>query len=368
MWQASKRRWPLIIVLTAIVLVLLLTYALRTVLLPFILGLIFAYAVLPAFSWVEKRLPVKGRFQDFKRIGLIVVAYILIVGLAGVLGTLVFFAIRDSFVTFGENASSYFSGAVNTLQSWTQALRDFFPAEYRQQVDQFILEAGNSFWSALKSGTMSSLKAVPSTLSLFLGLATLPIFLFYLLKDWEKLSNGLYSGIPSWASADFKATVSIIGVILGRYVRAELVLGLVVGLLDLAGLLILRIHLAPVLAILGGLGELVPIVGPLLAGVTATIIALATAPDKAIWVALLFLTVQGLENLLLVPRIHGGFMRVHPAIVLVVLAVGTKVAGIWGLILSVPLTATVFAVYQQVVIAPQNGTQVPLNNDKNMAT
>jgi predicted PurR-regulated permease PerM len=127
----------------------------------------------------------------------------------------------------------------------------------------------------------------------------------------------------------------------------------------------LQIQLAPVLAVLGGIGELVPIVGPIFAGVTATIIALATAPEKAIWVALVFLLVQGVENLLLVPRIQGGFMRVHPAIVLIVVAVGAKIVGIWGLILAVPVTATVFAIYQQAIIAPQNGVQVTLNSDDN---
>ncbi len=367
MWQALQRRWPLVVVLTSIVLVLLLTYVLRTVLLPFMLGLIFAYAVLPVFSWVERRLPVQCRYRNLKRLGLIIAAYILVVGLVGLLGTLLFFAVRDNFVTFGQNAVSYFSGAVETLQSWTGVIRDFFPVEFRQQVDQFVLDAGNSFWNSLKSGAVDSVSSIPSTFSFFLGLATLPVFLFYLLLDWEKLSDGLYSGIPNWATADFKATVSIIGVILGRYVRSVLVLGLVVGTLDLIGLLILGIKLAPVLAILGGLGELVPIVGPLFSGITAVIITLATEPDKAIWVALLFLAVQGLENLFLVPRIFGGFMRVHPAIVLVALAVGTKVAGLWGLILTVPLTATVFTVYQQVVITPQNGIQAPLYHDKDMA-
>lgn len=364
MWQSVRQRWPLIAVLTTILIVLLLTYSLRTVLLPFIIGLIFAYAILPVFSWFEKKVPANCRFRELRRIGLIALAYLIFVVLFGGVVTLLFFAIRNSFVSFTQNAPDYFSGAVETLNSWTSSIRDLFPEQLRSQVDQFIVDTGNSFWDTLKSGAINGVSGLPATLSIVLGLITLPVFLFYLLKDWDKLSSGIYSGIPSWATADFKSTISIIGVILGRYIRAQLVLGLVVGTLALLGLLALGIQLAPVLAILAGFGELIPVVGPLLTGITAVIVTLATDPNKAIWVAILFLGIQLLENVIIMPRIQGNFLKVHPAVVLVVLAIGTKVAGVWGLILAVPLTATIIAVYQQVIIGPPNKGEVPENKNQ----
>jgi predicted PurR-regulated permease PerM len=71
MWQALKGRWQLTIVIISIVLVLLLTYTFRTVLLPFALGLVVAYALLPIFSWFERKLPIQGRFSKLRRVGLI---------------------------------------------------------------------------------------------------------------------------------------------------------------------------------------------------------------------------------------------------------------------------------------------------------
>ena len=78
------------------------------------------------------------------------------------------------------------------------------------------------------------------------------------------------------------------------------------------------------------------------------IVVLAIAPEKVIWVAILYLGVQLLENTLLVPRIQGGYLHIHPAIVIVLLVLGAYIAGFWGLILAVPLTATIVEIYKYV--------------------
>ena len=127
-----------------------------------------------------------------------------------------------------------------------------------------------------------------------------------------------------------------------------MLLGLVVGGLDLAGLLILGIPFAPVLALLAGLTELIPLLGPWIGGVTMVIVTLATVPEKALWVGILALGVQLLENIFLVPRIQGGQLRIHPAVAIVLLVVGAYVAGFWGLVLSVPLAAAVVEIYKYV--------------------
>jgi len=105
---------------------------------------------------------------------------------------------------------------------------------------------------------------------------------------------------------------------------------------------------APVLAVFAGLTELIPTLGPWIGGVVAVIVTLAIAPEKVIWVALLFLVVQLLENSLLVPRIQGGYLRIHPAILVVLLVLGAYVAGFWGILLIAPFTATIVEIYKYV--------------------
>ena len=192
------------------------------------------------------------------------------------------------------------------------------------------------------------------------GFAIAPVFVFYLLKDWEKLNRNLYSGLPPGIAEHARNIVSIIGEVLGRYIRAILVLGLTVGALSLVGLLALKAPFAPVLALIAGMTELVPAIGPWIGGGIGVLITLAAAPEKAIWVALLFVLVQLIENHVLVPKIQGGYLKIHPAVAIVLLLLGAHFAGFWGLALAVPFTATVVRIYKYVYeAAEREDAQMP---------
>jgi predicted PurR-regulated permease PerM len=119
-----------------------------------------------------------------------------------------------------------------------------------------------------------------------------------------------------------------------------------VGYVCFMGLFIMRIKFALSLAIIAGVTELIPILGPLIGGALALVVTLATAPEKAIWVLLLYVVVQLLENNLLVPRIQGHYLRIHPAVALFLLVLGAYVAGFWGIVLIVPLAATIVEIYR----------------------
>ncbi len=133
---------------------------------------------------------------------------------------------------------------------------------------------------------------------------------------------------------------------LGRYIRAQLLLGLIVSYVTFVGLLFMQIPFYAVLAVFAGITELIPILGPWISGAAAVIVTLAIAPEKAIWVVVLFVGIQLLENMFLVPRIQGGYLRINPAIAIVLLVIGAYIAGFWGLLLAVPLTATVVEIYK----------------------
>ena len=94
----------------------------------------------------------------------------------------------------------------------------------------------------------------------------------------------------------------------------------------------LGVPFAVVLGVVAGITELIPIVGPLIGAAVAILVTLATAPDKLIWVALLYLGVQLVENTLLVPRVQSDTLNIHPIVVIVVIIVGGHFFGIWGII------------------------------------
>jgi predicted PurR-regulated permease PerM len=114
-----------------------------------------------------------------------------------------------------------------------------------------------------------------------------------------------------------------------------------VGSLVTIGLLILGVPFAFILGIVAGISDLIPFIGPWIGGAVGVLVTLATAPHLLIWVIPLYVGVQLLENMVLVPRIQGHNLNLHPAVVLVVIAIASQIWGIWGLILGPPVAALI---------------------------
>ncbi len=343
-----KRHRGLILFVLGIIALFFIFYALRSALIPFALGLVLAYILLPIMTWAENKLPRPGKWRQTKRVSIIVFTFIIITAVVVVFAFYFVSAVISAFTMLLGNAPDYISSALYTLERWTEDLREQFPPEVQQQINDFSREAATALGNAIRGAFLSGVSVIPNTFSLIFGFAALPIFLFYFLKDSEKLGRGFYGAFSPWAAEHVRNIISIIEAVLGRYIRAQIVLGAIVAYLTFVGLWILQIGFALPLALFAGLTELIPTVGPWIGGITAVIITLAIAPDKVIWVALLFVIVQLLENNLLVPRIQGGYLRVHPAVAIMLLVLGAYIAGFWGLILAVPLTATTVEIYKYI--------------------
>jgi len=128
---------------------------------------------------------------------------------------------------------------------------------------------------------------------------------------------------------------------LGGWLRGQLLLGGIIFVLTFIGLLILRVDFPFVLALIAGVTELVPAVGPFIGAIPAVLVALSGGaltgnPIDAVWVALLYLGIQQLENHIIVPRVMAKTTGLNPVMVIIALLVGAKLGGITGVILAVP--------------------------------
>ncbi len=341
-----KKQWRLISLVTGLVLFCVLLWTLRQALFPFGIALVLAYLMLPVLRLAEGKLPQNDRLRNAKHIILIVLFIAFIFTLVG----LIIFLIVDIFIgTFSslvENAPQFVSSGIGVINEWAEGIRKMLPPALQQQMDDLITDISSSLASSIQGVFRGGILSLPNIFNPLLSLVCIPIFLFYLLKDSEKLSKDFYSAIPQWLAEHIKNITRIIEMILGRYIRAQLLLGFVVGYACFLVLFIMKVPFAPTLGIIAGITELIPILGPWIGGAIAFFVALATVPDKALWVALFFLGIQLFENNFLVPRIHGHYLRIHPAITLVLLVLGAYIAGIWGIILIVPFTATSIEVFK----------------------
>ncbi|MBI2849568.1 MAG: AI-2E family transporter [Chloroflexi bacterium] len=354
----------LITVIAGVVIVLALIYGLRRALLPFLIGFVVIFFMNSAVSWVERRFPRSGPVGNWpdgkRRVLAIVIVNTSIVTVFGIFGFFLFNTVIQAFSVLLADATAHWAQAVATVQQMTDSTRGMVPGELRGNVDSFALDAGNAITEAIKANFEESVAQLPAAFSTLLGVAVMPLFVFYVLKDREKLSNSFYSSMPEWAAEHVRNILLIIENVLGRYVRATLTLGAAVGLITLIGLLILRVPLAPLLAVVAGITEMIPSVGPLIGLAIASVVTLALAPEKTVFVIILFVVVQLLENTILVPRVQSGYMGLHPVITIVLLVLGAALAGVWGLILAVPLTATGVQIFRYVrqVVREQNSVVV----------
>ena len=172
--------------------------------------------------------------------------------------------------------------------------------------------------------------------SIFLVI-TLFVFTFYLLLEWKKF---IKFAVSPFSGKQEKKVVNIISKVesgLGNWVRGQLTLSIIVGVLTYLGLRILDIPFALPLALIAGILEIIPIIGPIISAIPAILVGLTVAPIIGLAVAALFFIVQQLENHVIVPVVMSKVVGLQPPVIILGLLVGAKLAGIGGAFLAVPL-------------------------------
>jgi len=122
-----------------------------------------------------------------------------------------------------------------------------------------------------------------------------------------------------------------------RWFAAQLGLSLVVGVVVAVGLWLLGVRHAIVLGVIAAILELVPVIGPVIAGAIAVLVALPQSLSLGLYVLAFSFLVQQLENHILIPVLMGRTMKVHPVIVIISLLGGAQIAGFVGIVLAVPI-------------------------------
>ena len=137
---------------------------------------------------------------------------------------------------------------------------------------------------------------------------------------------------------------------LGGWARGEISLMLLVGVSTFIGLSLIGIPFALPLSILAGILEIVPYLGPVIAAIPSVIIGFGISPLTGFGVAALAFVIQQLENYVFVPKVMEKSVGVSPIITLLALAIGARVAGIVGMIISVPSVITLQVLIKQYFI------------------
>jgi len=335
----SPRRSRVLLWLAAALLVGGMIWAAREVLLPYLLGLILAYLLLPVVNWLDRRMPARLRGWHVARPLAIVLTYLLLLIL--IAGILAFFVplVAEQISTLIDR----WPELVSRVEDWGTRgwgwYQNNIPADWRQTIEANLTGLINDLIKALQNGLVATARRLFSTISFVIGLVVIPFWLFYILQDESQVKEGVIRVLPLQLRADLVCMARLIDDVLSAYLRGQLLLCLFVGGMATLALLIIGVPFALVLGVVAGILEALPFVGPILGAIPAVLVALLSNPMSALWVAIAFFAIQQVENLLLVPRIAGQSVKLHPAMVMVVLVVGNELAGLVGMLLAVPITA-----------------------------
>lgn len=327
------------LVAVGILTLLIVLYVARGALLPIIVSVIVAELLFPIVSYIEGLLPGRKRYPKAARIFTIAVVYILFVLLVAALLYLTFQPIIKEVQEFIAIAPEIYQEAKVTIEGWVEQFNQKVPAEVKAQLDEWLQSASGLIGEAALAILGKTISGITSTISVVIGIVIIPFLLFYMLKDKEELVGGMYSALPEGVARHTQNVLGLIHGVIGSYVRAQLISATIVGVFVFLGLFLLDVNFALTLGLLAGVLGLIPIIGAFIGAVPGLLVTLATDPGKLPWVVLLYVVVQFIESNIISPRVQGSALRLHPIFIMVTLIIASDIAGLWGVLIGVPLLA-----------------------------
>lgn len=327
-----------LVLVTALVVGILL-YLGRDALTPFLLGLLLIYVLDPAVTWLER--------HGIRRGLAVLLMYLVVFGGLVLALSLLFRPLIQQLSGFIGDLPRL-GRAVDELAAQVRAAYSALdlPPGIRAAIDGAFADLGETAGAFDVRSLLPIASTIAGALGALFGYLIVPVWAFYLLTDRARLLAAFDSALPGAWRRDTWAVLRILERVFGRWLRAQIFLGVVVGAATFAGLLLLGAVVDPrfaqfaiLLAVVAGLFELLPIIGPILSMVPTVLIALTVSPQAVVAVVLLYLVVQQLENNVLVPKIQGEAIELHPSVVIFSLILGGAIAGLLGAVLALPITA-----------------------------
>ena len=237
-------------------------YQLRSALLPFIVGGALAYILNPLVLWLEDRIPWTPSRPVLKRmliIALIFLTAFIIAVAALIIGVTILIHEIEAFI---NDLPELIESSRATFESVNRQFTVSVPPEVSAIVRDVMQNLGDFLVSAGKRLLVSTIGIVSQTASILLGLFMVPLILFYLLKDRGQIIEGALRTLRPGPRRHTVNIVEILNGVFSAYLRGQILLGSIVGVVIFIGLWLLGIPFSPVLGLIAGLFELIPVIGP----------------------------------------------------------------------------------------------------------
>lgn len=303
----------------------------RVIFAPLFVALIVVFVLNPLVTALAKR--------GIHRIVGALLAFLIVLAVAVVVGFMVFpsvaaqareFAsefpelydkLAEQLVTLGQRF-----GLDPSLWSYDQVLDYLNDPENQDTIISIVLD---------RVGTLTS-GVFEFILVFLLG----PVIAFYMLIDLPNVQQRILELVPSRNRAEVAYVGRRLNTAVGGFLRGQLLVAIIVGVMLSVGYGVIDLPFWLLIGMVGGVLNIVPFLGPWVGGILGVVVALTTADlTTAVWAAVVAVVVQQIDNNFVSPTVLRATVRLHPAVTLLVLVLAGAVAGFWGIVIAVPLTA-----------------------------
>lgn len=335
--KKQKWRWIFIITITGLSLFLLLSV--RTILTPFIMAFVLAYLLNPLVEALMRRGLGRKTAIAFVFIGIVLF-----------LGLIIFIFIPK---LYGElsKLTQVLPGTLQTLEVYIRGFRANFqasglPSQVISVIDEHLSE-GETFLVMKLEDFLHRLPAILTSLTLYI---LAPVIAVYLLADWERLQAGLLRIVPQRKRVAWQRVVQDISHIVRSFIRGDLMVSLIVGILTGIGVKLVGMDYALLIGVLCGVFDLIPYFGPIIGAVPSILLGFVISPVMALKVAIVIIVVQQLESNIISPKLMGDSVGLHPLWVIFALLAGGEIGGFWGMLFSVPFAAVLRVIIRHIYL------------------
>ncbi|EIA19105.1 hypothetical protein KKC_14215 [Listeria fleischmannii subsp. coloradonensis] len=311
-----------------------------TLFLPILVSGFLFYMFNPLVLFLEKR-----KVPRLLSVILIFIAFIAIVVLAVVqIGPV----LTDQITELAKAIPGYWSDFEKWLGGITKnpPLNDF---DIKGELEKANISVPKILNSVL-NGVTAGIGAIASFLTSFVMiLVTVPFILLYMFKDGHRFMDSVEKFFPKVIRPDAKKIIQEMNKTLSSYISSQALDCLFVGIFTFIGYLIIGQPYGLLFALIAGVTNIIPYLGPVIGAAPAVIVALFTSPFQALLVIIVVVIVQQIDGNVLQPLIMGRSLKIHPLTIIVILLVAGNLAGLLGMVLGVPLYAVVKTVIVNIV-------------------
>ena len=303
-----------------------LLFRLRELIISLLIAFIFASAISPLVARLNRRFSL-GSSIGFVYLGLFVIATALLTIIISPLATQAVELVRQAPELAGQAQTN-----ITALQERFDLPAEL-PTPNLQEYYGQLARQGPRLAAGVLNVTLGFVSSVA-------GVLIILVMAFYWLLERRDIEGTWLGLVPRSGRATAREVIQEVEGKLGAYVRGQLLLAVIVGAISFVGLWLLGVQFKLVLALIAGIGELIPLAGPIIGAIPAIIIALATGSwQKAALVAVLYLGIQQVENNFLVPKVMQRSVGLSALTVLVAVLAGAALLGIVGALLAVPVAS-----------------------------